>query len=878
MNKRILSMVLVLCTLIASVPLLALPAVAATKKITFTFVNTATGAKESQTFETGSVVTIAEPSAAVNTDDVLGFYTISTEGKFTDWHAYNNCFANMGATFYSINKSNTFQKGKAYIVYDADTKAYDGWSGGFTVGAWYPKYTKGSLVVPYSVVGSDNTIFTEGLWGGTATGGLYAVRGRMITRPAGAATIAWTAIADGTVDIDFSKLEIPASADGAAYSDLAMVIAVNGVVVWPKKSAGKSASLSGLNSGFTGETFEKTIQLNGVDTKVTTKFVDASKSDWFYKELSGQVTRNGTTVTDVTPNTGSVLEAYKAYCKENGSPKDIALKAGDQVQIIFGSMNTMHVAAVPTVTYTKVDTTKMWSEIQTKAEYQYRTSFSSGQNYPTLDGSDTAGSKLVFQGNWDVLTYRKGLNHTAGELIDTLCEAHIASTENRGGSIWDGSGVGAMFAIGGHNEWGGAGSLISTATYDVAIRYTAEHTGLINVVFDSLVARNTDAMVSIFVNGRMVWPTENGSYSDDKDWYTIAEKYRNADASATIMASDSASLLKNIFVNVGDEIEMLYRIPTTGKFWENYDGGNHAGCSPKLSIDYTQMFPNMSMRASVIVGDQMDLVLTCPNTSDVTDLVVEINGAQVTLDAKGAYTFKNISLYDLQKEVTYKVIGRLAALGGEEGTKLRVLSEGKITAASAMLDAMGEDATYDKMVQTLLNMVGTAQRHLGKAKGTATANYLLSEDLRATAPEAMTLKNVYAVSGDNTHIQHASILLRGTDLGLKFTVAPVSGASTYKLEVADNADFTGATSIDMVETQGKDAYKAIVPVAFSEMDKTIYVRVVVDGTAGDVLTYSVETCIDRMIQEIVVDDGAYYTLRWVAAYGRALSACMNSEA
>ena len=74
----------------------------------------------------------------------------------------------------------------------------------------------------------------------------------------------------------------------------------------------------------------------------------------------------------------------------------------------------------------------------------------------------------------------------------------------------------------------------------------------------------------------------------------------------------------------------------------------------------------------------------------------------------------------------------------------------------------------------------------------------------------------------------------------------------------------------MVATENGDEYKAIVSVGNDKMAETFYVRVLVDGTAGATLTYSVETYLARNFD--TVDNTLYYLMLSMVAYGRACAA------
>ena len=169
----------------------------------------------------------------------------------------------------------------------------------------------------------------------------------------------------------------------------------------------------------------------------------------------------------------------------------------------------------------------------------------------------------------------------------------------------------------------------------------------------------------------------------------------------------------------------------------------------------------------------------------------------------------------------------------------------------------GNDAVLNRLLVALLNYGTNAQSLLDyNRENLANAN-LSSADKQVPELDPTTLDNAYAQSGTDGKITSVALIL-DNQLGFKFLTAKKDGATNYKLEIADNASFTGAQTIDMVATEDGDEYKAIAYLSYADLGKTWYVRVTVDGTAGATLTYNVDAYMVRMLDEAT--DGLYYLM------------------
>jgi hypothetical protein len=89
--------------------------------------------------------------------------------------------------------------------------------------------------------------------------------------------------------------------------------------------------------------------------------------------------------------------------------------------------------------------------------------------------------------------------------------------------------------------------------YNVGYAYTAEKSGEAYLGFENLTAGRTDNLLSVFVNEKMVWPTEGGAYENGADWASF-DKDTNLKRLADSLAEKPVTLAK------GDRVFFLTRV------------------------------------------------------------------------------------------------------------------------------------------------------------------------------------------------------------------------------------------------------------------------------------------------------------------------------
>ena len=467
MQKRVLSLVLVLCMLLTMVPALALSVFAEEATATVTFVDGDTTV--STQVMTGATLDFTVPEVP---SDAFGWYVITSGGVIREASTYLGAAA-QDVTFRLLSKKSTFSPTTNWPLYTSQT-SLDGYRGGWTAGSYI-----NNAYSLFNVVDSSNILRNWDTWG---YGGIYLTENRMIAQKKGMLALSYNAPANGVIDVDFEALRIDKNTDGCVYSDISMAIAINGVIVWPASAADQKVKNNPVSG--TDYTFP---YFNQVHINNTVFTVDI-KTDWAYFELLGQeVPKDYTDLSDLTvealgfdytkylnsgigtwneklaaaqaalktaqtgndtdaiakaqaavdaaqadvdnwnkvnklcrpvtevAKTGDLLSAYEAYCEENGFPHDLAVKAGDRVDIVFNRVNNPHITAYPTVTYDKVTSTAI-SEDTVFDDVTDDLVFG-GSNYPITvddtavpDGKDGSYVKQNdFGGGWSFIGYNNGV-------------------------------------------------------------------------------------------------------------------------------------------------------------------------------------------------------------------------------------------------------------------------------------------------------------------------------------------------------------------------------------------------------------------------------------------------------------------------------------
>lgn len=477
------------------------------------------------------------------------------------------------------------------------------------------------------------------------------------------------------------------------------------------------------------------------------------------------------------------------------------------------------------------------------------------KNWPTV----SADGETTFNGNWVV-----GVLNADGtyEPFRVLNEWDILTVS---GSPWGGTGGGLYMNAGSFGKIAFSGATAEGAWVS-NIRYTTEYSGKVTLDFDKLIARrevNDDTPadyiaynLAIYQNGKKIWPASG-------DWYVYQSEEICSDQAKDINILEKvrteAPFPANIAVAAGDTIE--FRIQQgNANSWMFYS---------EPVVTYTELSTSAAITAdSVTVGKNIGLNFYVQGISLAENSKV---GLEYFTTEPGADFAGGIKMGAGEAGIgdTYKFsYTGLAAKQMADTIWVRPYVEtdgnvvyGAVTAHSVRGYAdralKGNDAVLNRLLVALLNYGTNAQSLLDyNRENLANAN-LSSADKQVPELDPTTLDNAYAQSGTDGKITSVALIL-DNQLGFKFLTAKKDGATNYKLEIADNASFTGAQTIDMAATEDGDEYKAIAYLSYADLGKTWYVRVTVDGTAGATLTYNVDAYMVRMLDEAT--DGLYYLM------------------
>ena len=445
MRNRLLSLLLVLCMLLAAVPAIALPAAAegeAAEGVTVKFVNANVYPDEvvSEQVLTGEMMDFEIPALP---DTGLGWYHMANDGTIREASTYLGEAAK-SMTFYLSSSKSTLSSKVSHItnattaysnwpLWTADT-SLDAYRGGWSFGGYE---ANGYHVMSTVNGGGEGLLQYSSIW---SKGGVYLNSGKMVAQSAGALALSYTAPVGGEIDIDFETLGIYNNTDFAVYSDMVMAIAVNGYIVWPTNT-GASVDISNVFTADEQISFWYKNQSSN-PSKIT-YYKGISSDNWAYMVLPNQKAATyqndpsasfeestlglqGATPYDGVKYssiaTGSMLQAYEAYCQAKGYPHGIRVNAGDRVDIVFAKANTPHLIAHPTVTYTEI-TSQAVEETNIYVDPTYTRLVSGGENwfkvenatyaYPTASNHNATDVRYMlteaFGDGWNFVTYDNGV-------------------------------------------------------------------------------------------------------------------------------------------------------------------------------------------------------------------------------------------------------------------------------------------------------------------------------------------------------------------------------------------------------------------------------------------------------------------------------------
>ncbi len=489
--------------------------------------------------------------------------------------------------------------------------------------------------------------------------------------------------------------------------------------------------------------------------------------------------------------------------------------------------------------------------------------------YPTYN---TATSTVEFHGSWTIGRY----NTSSGQ-YDMFVET------NNGEHLWA-SGAGGMWDATGGGFYLGIGKIAfsgctAEGAYVSQTQYTVKYNGVVSVDYARLTANRQVNPTSpeniiaynlaIYKNGEKIWPT-------DTDWYvyegeTLYPIGEHGSENILDQVREDGGFPLSVEVEMGDTLEFRIQQGNT-ESWMFY-------ADPVVT--YTELNETPMVGSTSVTVGQSDLGLNAyvqligARENAVAGLLYWTE-AQTGYDpatgtdmgtgiAEGVltkFTYRGLSAKQMS-DVLY--VMPYATVDGEDPIYGEVA---EISVRQYVENARGMvDAETDAFLVALLNYGAEAQKYFNyNRENLANESFDAEESEIVMSDQAV---SVYAQSGDTNAIRSVSLICDNR-LGFKFMIGSVAGAGEYKLEYADNAEFTGSSTVDMMATASGNEYKGIVYIDNSEILDTIYVRAVVDGEAGATLTYSVGTYVNRM--QNTSDNALFYLMHAILAFGEVCAA------
>ena len=869
LTKRFLCLLLSLCTVFLAIPAFTFPIAAAESvdssakneepiTISFRLSNErgagAVGTLIAERTVKPGFVTFDIPTAeecllrGVNANDILGWYSIDTNGVFRDAAAYSGTYIGEDLVFYPYLRSSSlsFDNDTNFPMYDDTgvTNFRGGWQfGHMTANGFVPFTVLSSISLAQATLG---TSWTHGcVWlthrNGQGVMGLSKTKGYVTT-------LSWTALVDGKVDLDFNEFSFLTSkvtSDGAgAY----VAVAHNDTIIWPAALAGQKLDVS--NSDFTG--YSK-VSCNTPAETVMTK-----------------------------------VEIPGATCE------DLAVKGGDTIRFIVGRDNVAEVMLNATVTYTETTDNYGDQVISSMPAYQPGKPLEGGQKFVETgtNDPDDANAEISYPGAWEMIVYDTpaDIDDRKSALIDhyttqnTAKRAFLTAYKDYGAaanapvlvnheaSVLNGQDYSFLFNINSKAP--------QTPAAVGGYRYTAEHTGYIQTTFDKLnkdvgsysltAASFTEVRIAIFVDGVMVWPTANGDATDYANWcapYSVSDNFVEVPANtAPVEGTDYTNQrdaineqLKDLsfFVSKGSQIDFLITYAsyvkayprTTNVFLPavSYDTVVQTGFTASAALG-TNLALNFSADATTgsflpstnntyLKADTLKLTLSGGAENFRFDAVTGVENGTLTA------TVSNIAAKQMTETMSYVLT--VEAQKPNNTTEQLTIAEGSISVASymkALYDATpAGDVGMRDLILATLQYGAAAQTYFGY-KTDALATDGINGEVSFTLPAAV--DNI-AQSGNGAYTFFGAALRLEDTIQLKLllddTNDAYAGWSSLYLKV--NGQPANAKITLYESNEYGTLLQAVLDVPFAELatDYTITLHAA-DGTqVSSTLTYSVET-------------------------------------
>ena len=517
---------------------------------------------------------------------------------------------------------------------------------------------------------------------------------------------------------------------------------------------------------------------------------------------------------------------------------------------------------------------------------------------------DANNEQVVHQGDWVFGAWDK----TTGEFLPVQYYSNPFVSIS-GSGPW-GAGAPSMyspareglFAMTGTLDYeGGYVGEKAEGNYVASLQYTATYNGTAQVDFDQLsIGRELNdkedatpsaivAGFAIYVDNVKVWPADGKEYywfdsskvmADAENGGIYEERNISCDFRTAMMEDGSWPFpvtLEDVAIGSVIDIRAVRGTPYNWAFYirptVSFSELAETPVVSSTSVDIEEDF-TLNIFTSILGKEEGSTPAMEYWTSKPSAIALQNGGKQLELvgEVNGMYKFayEGLAAKNMADVIYVRPYTVNETTGGQYGEVTEVSIQKYAEAA------LGKNEKLDELLVAMLNYGADAQSLFFH-----NTNNLANANIKTLAPELADVKadlgaivDSYAHAEGEVRINDAALLM-GTDIGMKYVMNLVEGATTYELEYSKNADFSESTTIAMVETKGNGGVqmKGIYNIKFAELQDVFYVRPVVDGEAGATLTYSVESYVLR-ISDVTSNNGLYHAAMSLACFGQKLAAYM----
>ncbi len=486
------------------------------------------------------------------------------------------------------------------------------------------------------------------------------------------------------------------------------------------------------------------------------------------------------------------------------------------------------------------------------------------ESIPTLD----AENNPVFRNNWQVGVYDSSI----GAFVPFASPADSYGIITTGPNVWSKQG-GGLYT---HTGMIAFSACTESDPYMNEINYTAPYSGSLLFDLEKLTCRRQQAPAAdyiaynfaVYKNGEKIWPA-------DADMFRVKSPDVYTEGTCDYEALDivrAAGFPLDLTVEKGDVISFRTQQANANNWM--------AHIHPTVVYETLEETP-VAVSADIDIGTDLDL-------NFYVEIIASREGAVAGLEywtvkpsdamlmnggtiLEGSYD-ETRNLYKFTYEgLTAKQMANVIYVrpfSYVDDVDQAVYGDVVPFSIQMYADrAFGRSAKLDKVLAALLTYGANVQSEFAYNVGNM-ANANLDPMLYPGSLDSV-LNDVYAQGEGENPITGASLLLNN-QLAFKFVTDEVEGATAYVLEFSEDPTFATSQKVDMQPTKEPGQQKAAVSLDLADLDKTYYVRAVIDNVPGATLTYSLESYVSRV--SMTCGEGMYHTLNALVHVSRALEA------